>query len=297
MPHGEPGSPSAPSGGSSRGARCPLARGAVPGWSWPGELLNIPCPAVHPRADCWLLPSRSARAGTFTNQIQKGFEEPRLLITTDPRTDHQSIKEAAYMNIPVIAFCDTDSDLQVGRGSPVYVRGLVCVCVCGGGGMGMEVLGLGNLTDGGGEREHGSVRIGGSSLTGHLCVQKRRIFHMSIGQGMGGSTKRAVGPGPLLHAACTAVYPDPRPVSTPAACAARAVLAGCGCGDPRQQQGQALHRHALLHADPHGPAGACFPGLLGFKARVGGRRHDCGLACLLPRLASCTRRCSSRGMY
>lgn len=50
--------------------------------------------------------------GTFTNQIQKGFEEPRLLITTDPRTDHQSIKEAAYMNIPVIAFCDTDSDLQ-----------------------------------------------------------------------------------------------------------------------------------------------------------------------------------------
>ena len=27
--------------------------------------------------------------GTFTNQIQKGFEEPRLLIVTDPRTDHQ----------------------------------------------------------------------------------------------------------------------------------------------------------------------------------------------------------------
>lgn len=52
-------------------------------------------------------------AGAFTNQIQKGFEEPRLLIVTDPRTDHQSIKEAAYMNIPVIAFCDTDSDLAV----------------------------------------------------------------------------------------------------------------------------------------------------------------------------------------
>lgn len=55
----------------------------------------------------------SISAGAFTNQIQKGFEEPRLLIVTDPRTDHQSIKEAAYMNIPVIAFCDTDSDLQV----------------------------------------------------------------------------------------------------------------------------------------------------------------------------------------
>lgn len=50
--------------------------------------------------------------GAFTNQLQKGFEEPRLLIVTDPRTDHQAIREAGYMNIPVIAFCDTDSDLQ-----------------------------------------------------------------------------------------------------------------------------------------------------------------------------------------
>jgi small subunit ribosomal protein SAe len=49
--------------------------------------------------------------GTFTNQIQKNFEEPRLLILTDPRTDHQPIKESAYMNIPTIAFCDTDSTL------------------------------------------------------------------------------------------------------------------------------------------------------------------------------------------
>lgn len=50
--------------------------------------------------------------GAFTNQLLKGFEEPRLLIVTDPRTDHQAIREAGYMNIPVIAFCDTDSDLQ-----------------------------------------------------------------------------------------------------------------------------------------------------------------------------------------
>lgn len=49
--------------------------------------------------------------GTFTNQIQKQFEEPRLLVLTDPRTDHQPIKESAYMNIPTIAFCDTDSQL------------------------------------------------------------------------------------------------------------------------------------------------------------------------------------------
>lgn len=50
--------------------------------------------------------------GTFTNQITKQFREPRLLIVTDPRTDSQSVKEASYVNIPVIAFCDSDSPLQ-----------------------------------------------------------------------------------------------------------------------------------------------------------------------------------------
>ena len=50
--------------------------------------------------------------GTFTNQITKQFREPRLLIITDPRTDAQSVKESSYVNIPVIAFCDSDSPLQ-----------------------------------------------------------------------------------------------------------------------------------------------------------------------------------------
>jgi small subunit ribosomal protein SAe len=50
--------------------------------------------------------------GTFTNQIQKKFVQPRLLIVTDPRTDHQAIAEAALVNVPVIALCDTDAALN-----------------------------------------------------------------------------------------------------------------------------------------------------------------------------------------
>lgn len=50
--------------------------------------------------------------GTFTNQIQAAFREPRILVITDPRIDHQPITEASYVNIPVIAFCNTDSPLR-----------------------------------------------------------------------------------------------------------------------------------------------------------------------------------------
>lgn len=50
--------------------------------------------------------------GTFTNQITKQFREPRLLIVTDPRTDAQAVREASYVNLPVIALCDSDSPLQ-----------------------------------------------------------------------------------------------------------------------------------------------------------------------------------------
>merc|ERR1712168_136146 len=50
--------------------------------------------------------------GTLTNQIQAAFREPRLLICTDPTADHQPINEASYVNLPVIAFCNTDSALR-----------------------------------------------------------------------------------------------------------------------------------------------------------------------------------------
>ena len=50
--------------------------------------------------------------GTYTNQKDAIFAEPRVLIVTDPRTDAQPISETAYVNLPTIAFCDTDSPLK-----------------------------------------------------------------------------------------------------------------------------------------------------------------------------------------
>jgi len=51
--------------------------------------------------------------GTFTNQQQqKDFKEPRLILVTDTRLDHQAIIEASYVNIPTIAFVNTDSPLH-----------------------------------------------------------------------------------------------------------------------------------------------------------------------------------------
>jgi len=51
--------------------------------------------------------------GTFTNQKQqKDYKEPRLLLVTDTRLDAQPLTEASYVNIPTIAFANTDSPLR-----------------------------------------------------------------------------------------------------------------------------------------------------------------------------------------
>jgi len=50
--------------------------------------------------------------GTFTNQITKQFCEPQILVCQSPVGEHQPITEASYMNIPVIAFCNSDSHLR-----------------------------------------------------------------------------------------------------------------------------------------------------------------------------------------
>ncbi|KAL7721880.1 Small ribosomal subunit protein uS2 [Entamoeba marina] len=50
--------------------------------------------------------------GSFTNQIQKKFMEPRLIIVSDPSVDHQALRESTYINVPTIAFCNSDNNLQ-----------------------------------------------------------------------------------------------------------------------------------------------------------------------------------------
>lgn len=44
--------------------------------------------------------------------MTKKFQEPRLIVVTDPRSDRQAVVEASYVNIPCIALCDTDSHLD-----------------------------------------------------------------------------------------------------------------------------------------------------------------------------------------
>ncbi|EMD36719.1 hypothetical protein CERSUDRAFT_34275, partial [Gelatoporia subvermispora B] len=50
--------------------------------------------------------------GTFTNYAVPSYKEPRVIVSADPRTDYQAIREASHANIPVIGFCDSDTPLK-----------------------------------------------------------------------------------------------------------------------------------------------------------------------------------------
>merc|ERR1712146_432529 len=62
--------------------------------------------------------------GSFTNQRTKQFREPRLIIVGDPTADKNAVREASYVGIPCIAFCDSDTNLEyVDVAIPVNTKG------------------------------------------------------------------------------------------------------------------------------------------------------------------------------
>jgi len=69
--------------------------------------------------------------GTFTNQITKKFCEPQILVCQSPVGEHQSITEASFMNVPVIAFCNSDSHLRnVDVAIPCNTNGKEAIGTC-----------------------------------------------------------------------------------------------------------------------------------------------------------------------
>jgi small subunit ribosomal protein SAe len=96
-----------------------LAARIIAGVDNPAEVCVISGPIIGQRAALKFANFTGANAiagrytpGTFTNQIQSNFIEPRLLIITDPRADHQALRESTYVNLPTIALCNSDSSVD-----------------------------------------------------------------------------------------------------------------------------------------------------------------------------------------
>jgi len=96
-----------------------LAARIIAGIDNPAEVCVISGPVIGQRAALKFANFTGAHAiagrytpGTFTNQIQEKFFEPRLLIVTDPRADHQPLSESAYVNLTTIALCNADSSVK-----------------------------------------------------------------------------------------------------------------------------------------------------------------------------------------
>ncbi|CAO2634965.1 40S ribosomal protein SA [Lemmus lemmus] len=73
--------------------------------------------AIENPADVSVISSRSTGQRAVLKllpppEIQAAFREPRLLVVTDPRADHQPLTEASYVNLPTTALCNTDSLLR-----------------------------------------------------------------------------------------------------------------------------------------------------------------------------------------
>ncbi len=50
--------------------------------------------------------------GRFTNPSRGDFVEPEVILVIDPSVDKQAVKEAFYINIPVVALCDTNNNTK-----------------------------------------------------------------------------------------------------------------------------------------------------------------------------------------
>ena len=50
--------------------------------------------------------------GSLTNPILPGFQEPEMLLATDPAADDQALSEALSIGIPIVAVCDANNETR-----------------------------------------------------------------------------------------------------------------------------------------------------------------------------------------